>query len=543
MSDHEPPVSPGMAQLERLMELAGICPERHQGIPVIKIDDDLRGAVRDLAMKITNLEMFEQNGDLVYFDHRGERRLMTARAFRTWINRHCLISSKTDKATGHAIPIILTTDQAATILEAPDFLSGVRTISGMNKVALPVIRPGGDLELLPTGYDLQTRSFTIPDVTYPTDLPFEAAKGCLHRMFASFPFADERSMAVQVAAMLALYVRHLPGGSSLRPGFLWLANKPETGKSVAAKAAQYAVMGRAPAVKMKKGEQLDKEMEAFMIAGVPSLFLDNVYGGIQSATIDQMLTSEESEGRAMGGHGLFRARNSALLFVTGNRLELNDDATRRFLVVDIFETGNPADRQVKPDDLLCDDVMRSPEWRSRMLSVCWALVAHWHAQGMPQGSVVRGSFEAYSRLLGGIVEAAGYVNPFQLAEIPDAINPDRAEFMDFLKHVVADMGESRYKEYELEPLARIARANGLYSRIIGTQEDGVRLTIKRDCLEKGSPLAADRGYLENKTVNQDFSAKLKVWQGQHPVLANGTKVEFGKREGSRLATFKITILN
>jgi hypothetical protein len=192
----------------------------------------------------------------------------------------------------------------------------------------------------------------------------------------------------------------------------------------------------AAAIVLRPGAVADvAELEAFCRAAVPYIFLDNIYGGIQSASIDQLLTSEESTGRAMGGHGIFTAKNSALLLATGNQIDLNDDALRRFLLVDLFEKGNPEERVVEVP--LDDARMRSEPWRVGMLEALWALVKHWHEEGMRPGSVTLASFEAYSHLLGGIVEAAGYAPPFAKAALPDAKSPGRAEFEELLSMVLA----------------------------------------------------------------------------------------------------------
>jgi hypothetical protein len=395
---------------------------------------------------------------------------------------------------------------------------------------------------LPWGYDDETEMFTVKGgVEYDLTMEVEEAQMWIERMFGTFPFANDRSKSVQVAAMLALYVKHLPGAQGLRPGFLWLANKPESGKSVLAKAALYPVLGTAAAAKMKKGEELDKELEAFCRAAVPYIFLDNVYGGIQSASIDQLLTSEESTGRGMGGHGVFLARNTALLLVTGNRLELNEDAARRFLVVDLFEKGEPSDRKVSDADRLDDSRMKGDSWRSRVLSVCWAFVKNWHDRKMPRGSVVLGSFENFSILLGGVVEAGGYVPPFERAEIPDAISPERAEFVELLGAVLDEMGEDVERDFTIEDLARLARSKGLFGQQVGSVAEGKKLTIKEDGLERNErAYAEDRGYL---TPGQRcaFGKRMGKEAGTTPKV-KGRVVEMGKRAQSRKSTFTVRVL-
>lgn len=503
--------------------------------------ENLALVARLLGQLMHRVPLFLQNGVLWFFDYEGQRQEMTPIKFRTWIMGHVLIFEKRAKGSDDPIPCTMAVEHAATVLTSEDFRRGVRKITGVNTVRLPVIRRGGKLELLPLGWDSETGIYTVEGgLVYDEAMALEAARGWMERTFGTFPLTDARSMAVQVAAMLAPFVRHLPGGGGLKMGFLWLANKPESGKSVLAKAAQYAVFGRCPAVKLKKGEQLDKELEAMAIAGVPCIFLDNVRGGIDSPTIEAMMTSEESEGRAMGGHGLFTAKNSALLFVTGNKLKLNEDIERRFLVVDLFEKGDPMERRVGADEVLDDDAMKDPEWRGRMLSALWAMVRDWHAAGMPAGKVVRGSFERYSRMLGGVVEAAGYENPFQRAEIPDAINPDQMEFRELIGLIVKEMGERQCVDFTLQDMAKLARGANLFERMIGTQAEGKALTVKMDKVDKNDVWSAqDKGYLTEKQ-NAEFGYFIKGEAGREAKW-NGRAVEFGKRTQARKSTYSVTL--
>lgn len=512
--------------------------------PVVRIEADLNVTAKRLGEIAARLDLFEMNGDQVFFDHAGEMRVMTSRRFATWINDFVVMAAKFDKEDGRPIPGMLGIEAASVILESENFRRGVRKLNGVNHVQLPVIRDTGELEQLPLGYDEQTGIFTVEQgaLSYDVDVDIAAAKIGLERVFSGFPLTDDRSKAVQIAMMCALFCRHLPGGTGLRPGALWLANKPGTGKSVLAKLCLYPVLGSAAAAKMKKNEDLDKELEAFSRAAVPYIFLDNIYGGIESATIDQMLTSEESTGRAMGGHGIFTAKNTALLLATGNGLELNPDAARRFLVVDLFEKGDPGDREIEADQVLNDKRMRDVNFRKTILSYLWAFVRHWHEEGMAKATVVLPSFENYSWMLGGVVEAAGYFPPFTKAEIPDAISPGDAEINELCRLVLLEMKDEKTKDFTLEDFARMARSAEIFQRNVGTQSEGKKLTIKED----GIP-AADRAYAEDvgyltasqrsswsKRLKKDFGGEKKV---------DGKVIEFGRRDQARKATFTVSILS
>lgn len=522
-------LDPGSAT-EHLHDLAastGIAVHEGRG-RVVHLGENLREVARQLGGMAGQLELFRLGGDLVYFDFQGEMKPMSGRIFRTWIAAHVIIAARYHRETGDPIPGTLRTDDAATILESEDFRRGVREIRAINRVRLPVLRPGGKLELLPWGFDHETRVFTVPGGIVPDEnwTP-ETARSWLDALDESFPYADERSRAVQRAAMMALFCKHLPGFGGLRPGWLWLANGPGAGKSVLAKAALYPVLGSAAAAKLKRGEELDKELEAFSRARVPYIFLDNVYGGLASASIDQLLTSKRSTGRAMGGHGIFETENTALLLVTGNGLELNADAARRFVVIDLFDQGDATARKYRCR--LDDDLMESETWRAEALAAMWALVKEWHARGCPPGGTLVPTYERFTEAMGGLVMAAGYTDPFVPAAIPDAIHEGKRDFVDLLKGLVEEMGKEKTRVFPIAEVARIARARGAYVDLLGTPEDGRALMIKLDGLGRDERLhAVDRGDMTQK-VKQAFGIALSPHKGKLHTDLPGLKVRFGKR--------------
>jgi hypothetical protein len=528
-------------QLQGLQATAGLSVVTDgDAAPVVVLDPNINMTAKRLGEIVSRLDLFEMNGELVWFDDRGEMKGMTGRIFRGWINEYVVIAAAYDKKSGTAVPTTMKAEDAGTILELPNFRRGVRRLRTVNRVRLPWLCAEHGLIKLPWGYHAPTESYAVPGgLDYETDVAVESAKMWFERYLGTMPFHDARSYSVQMGAMLALYVKHLPGGGSLRPGFLWMANKQGSGKSVLAKVALYPVMGRAAAAKFKKHEELDKELEAFCRASVPYIFLDNVYGGIESASIDQLLTSEESTGRAMGGHGVFMVKNSPVLFVSANMPELNDDARRRFLIVDLHEKGDPNAR--KFEHALTDTVMKSDRWRSEALAALWALVANWHEAGKPAGTEKLGSFEEFAELLGGIVAAAGYGQCFAPAEALKVLSPEKAEFAELMAAVLGEMGEELEKDFTVEELARMARASKLFTDKVGTEADGKRLTIKEEGLGKEErAFAEDRGYM-NPQQRSAWGKRLKKEEHTEHEVA-GRKLEFGKRGQGRKSAYTVRVV-
>jgi hypothetical protein len=152
------------------------------------------GSINQLAKRFgefaPRLDLFEVNGDLVYYDHRRDRKPMTGRVFRSWIENHVFIVGGYDRKSGTPQPGSLQIGDALDILEAPDFRRGVRRIEQENKVRLPVIRGNGSLELLPWGYDDESGVYTVPGgLEYDLDWDVAQGKEWIKRWFGSFPYA------------------------------------------------------------------------------------------------------------------------------------------------------------------------------------------------------------------------------------------------------------------------------------------------------------------------------------------------------------------
>ena len=520
-------------------------PEGSDILPVVQWGNDISIVAQRLGAICTRLPIYRRGEHVVTFNEEGEERTMTGRRFRSWINEHVIICRQFCKETSKPLPSTMKAEDAATILETSSFLRGVRKIRRVARVRMPVFRSDKNgkrrVELLPVGYDSEYETLTLPGPAIDEQMTIAQAQDWFEEIFGCFPFAKDRDRAVHIAGMLAVYCRLMLSRMALRPGILYLANKPGSGKSVLAKASLYTAFPMVASAKMKEGEQLDKELEAFSRNGVPYIFLDNLTGMFQSAALDQILTSVYSMGRSMGGHDVFLSENTFQIFATGNNLEMSDDLARRFLVCDLFEEGEPSDR--KFGARLDDSSMSSDEWRARAASALWAMIKEWEAKEMPQGLKLLPTYEEFSGLIGGIAWAAGFEDPFEPPEAMHVISPEKVEFQALLRAVLQSMvaKEVTTDEFTLERLAQLARANELYVNRVGTREEGRLMAIKRHGLkESEASMIDDEGQLTQKQ-RVSFSLSLKKHYGSKPKI-DGVQLEFGKRESSRKTTFTIRII-
>jgi hypothetical protein len=204
-------------------------------------------------------------------------------------------------------------------------------------VETPTLRSDGTLLDNP-GYDEQTGllfdpgSVVFPSIPpRPTRVQAEAARDLLLEILDGFPFADEASRSVAVAAFITGLVRR-----SLRsaPLFAFSAPKMASGKTLLASCVGYIATGRAPAM-MTQGDDSESERKrifALLLEGVPIIVIDNLERPLASDALCSILTEPVFSDRLLGVSRTASVPTNTLLLATGNNLILEGDLTTRALV-------------------------------------------------------------------------------------------------------------------------------------------------------------------------------------------------------------------
>ena len=104
-----------------------------------------------------------------------------------------------------------------------------------------------------------------------------------------------------------------------------------TGKSKLVDLASILMSGRdAPVISLNVGrDEIEKRVDAALLAGDPLISFDNCNGPLDSALICQMLSQTWLKIRVLGVSQQPTAPTSALVCATGNGLTLEGDLTRR----------------------------------------------------------------------------------------------------------------------------------------------------------------------------------------------------------------------
>jgi hypothetical protein len=355
---------------------------------------------------------------------------------------------------------------------------------------------------------MEIRKTPVSDEMPYYDWTLRESTTYLREILQEFPFADwkteviqdedgeqevrqSRSQAVQVAAMLSLFcTAMLPDGSN-RMGFIYNANSQRSGKTLLAKLAIMAVCGVFKAQPWKGNEDdLNKVLDAEMLAGSLYICFDNVRGYMGSQTLEGLMTAPQWTGRVLGKTQMFTAENHMNLFITGNDCIVSPDMAHRCLICDLFvEQGDVQERQVKN---LIDEVwLMDIENRRNILSALWGLVKHWNKVGRPTatsfGFKPRLGFERWGDLIGGIVGAAGFGNPLEKVQLEAAGDSDDRNIRKLfarMREADDERPQTFYSsgrvDYEFQQLVDFCREDSLFDWMMDGRETerGFKLNAK-----------------------------------------------------------------
>jgi hypothetical protein len=352
----------------------------------------------------------------------------------------------------------------------------------------------------------------------------EESCGVLDELLAEFPFADEgRSKSVQIAAMLSLFCLQMLSRKAQVPMFVYTSNSQRSGKTLLAKTAIIPVMGAAAAQTLSgEDEELRKVLDAVVRDGSPYLLLDNLKRRITSDALEAFCTSASWSGRVLGSSRTFVMEKQTVIFLTANHAQVSTDIAGRALFVDLWiPEADPQSRMVKR--VMDDAYLARPDVRQRALSALWGLVRHWDAAGRPQGPSRLAGYEEWSRMVGGIVTAAGYADPLTRPEMDTAGDPD-AENMQELARLLSEMDQPE-AGFEFHKIIEVCQEKNLFEHII--EGKWFRPSDEPPYYEPSAKCKSRMGKLMTSYDGRMFRYK------------DGTAITFGKRGRNRQRRYRV----
>lgn len=315
-------------------------------------------------------------------------------------------------------------------------------------------------------------------MTYDT-IPLPAAVDYLKNdLLREFPFAPDngRSLSVQIAAMVSRFASSLLPEQAQIPCFIWSANGPSAGKSLLTMVVEVPVRGYAAMRPFpEEKEELAKVLDSEVLAGSDSIIFDNVKDKLDSSYLEQFLTSSVVSVRRLGSSSKHEIGKQTMVMITANQAEVSGDIARRSLFVDLFNPeADPQARKIERP--MGAEYLARPEVRFKILSSLWSLVVAWDAAGRPACSSVKPGFEDWSRVIGGIVENAGFGDPLEKPSSEDFGDPDAADMMELVRvmavGIFRDGIEYRTREgITFDDVVWICRDRGLFEATLRGKVD------------------------------------------------------------------------
>jgi len=380
-------------------------------------------------------------------------------------------------------------------------------------VGTPVFSTDGTLVMVP-GYQESTRLHyeatgkPVPKVPErPSDADLESAKRLLlTEWLFDFPFADDSSRAHAIAAPLTAITREMVDGPT--PLFAVDAPSPGTGKGLLAEGIGVVVAG-APLAVMTVGrgeEEMRKRTTAILRDGSPVILLDNVKRRLDSAALAAVLTTTVWADRVLGKSETIRLPNRSLWLATGNNLDLDGEMVRRVVWVRLDpKVDRPWERTGFRHDPL------TPWVRGHRHELVWALlvlVQHWIAQGQPSwDGPPLGSFEAWCRVVGGVLAAAGI--PGFLSNREELYRRADAETEEWRAFVAAWWETHGDAPVKAGQLFELTHQWELLPSVFATAKDDATERALRTRLGKALSQRRDRRYGDFfvRTLGQDLHQK------------------------------------
>jgi len=267
---------------------------------------------------------------------------------------------------------------------------------------------------LADGYDARCMYFfAIPDRVaaelagienqVPTLNDMVAALDYIDLFLCDFIFATPSAKASAVAFMLTMVCRQVIEGSV--PMLEVRAPEPQSGKSLLVKMMIWAITGEHPRMftpTFRDVAEFEKELFSHLLEGRNYIFMDNVYGKVQSSFLDMAVTTGYSTKRLLGMNVEGTVYSGMPFVMTANNPQLSDDIKNRIYLLDLLKPLAGAEfKHGLPEAY-------AREAGPKLLRALFTLYNHWDKNEKRQPFKERriDGFIEWSQVIGGILQAA-----------------------------------------------------------------------------------------------------------------------------------------
>ena len=278
-------------------------------------------------------------------------------------------------------------------------------------VLAPTFANNGSLQLEP-GYSSLTqtvyaaRGLALPALpVHPTSADVDRAVELIRDVTCDFPFAHACELAHAVALLVLPFVQPLIDG----PLPLTIIDKPGpgAGAGLLADVLLSPSLGRVPPKMTEGGDEAEwrKRITSTYLSGTQVIVVDNVHRTLDSAALASALTEDWWSDRLLGHSRNVELPSRRVWVATGNNVQLSNEIRRRAVRIRLDPgVERPESRTEFRHPQLMQYVA---DHRGQFVWSVLVMVRAWLAAGKPEGTRLLPRFEAWSRVVGGILDVVG----------------------------------------------------------------------------------------------------------------------------------------
>jgi len=284
-----------------------------------------------------------------------------------------------------------------------------------NVVSTPFI--GRDGRLVTTnGYHEKNRTWLklsddlkgieIPDAPSISQIR-EAVTLFTDDLLVDFPFVSQADRTNAIGAFLLPFVRQMIEGPT--PLHLIDAPTPGSGKGLLATLISILATGEGMVIQTLPyhEEELRKRISSELLKGRPIIGFDNAETRrkLDSGTLAAVLTASIWSDRLLGQNKDITVRNRSMWLLTGNNLQASSEIADRVIWIRIDpKMERPRERKGFKHDPIEGWTIEN---RRRLVEAALTMVSAWLRAGRPFSGRKIGSFENWTRVIGGILQVCG----------------------------------------------------------------------------------------------------------------------------------------
>ena len=258
--------------------------------------------------------------------------------------------------------------------------------------------------LLQISHDLA--GIIVPSNPSPTQVS-DAISLITEDLLIDFPFVTQADRANSIAAFLLPFVRQMINGPT--PLHLIDAPTPGSGKGLLANLISIVATGEGMVIQTLpyQEDELRKRVSSELMKGRPIIGFDNAetHRKLDSGTLAAVLTANIWSDRLLGQNKDITVRNRSMWLLTGNNLQTSSEIADRVIWIRIDpKMERPRDRNGFKHDPLEGWTLEN---RRHLVEAALTMASAWVHAGQPYSGRKIGSFENWTRVVGGILQFCG----------------------------------------------------------------------------------------------------------------------------------------